>query len=152
MRADPLQAADGAFAGTRTATVPSDGDPTTRPLVLVVDDCDDTCESLAAVVALAGYRVLTASNGADALRIARSALPDLMLMDVFMPGLDGWTATALLRGDPATAHIIIVMMSGFAAAAMIPVTRQPAWDGYLTKPVSNLRLQRELEERLGGRA
>jgi len=98
----------------------------TARLALVVDDDDDirmiTSLTLRRV---AGWEVLTASGGQEGIDLARERRPDVVLMDLMMPGMDGVTAAKLLLDDPATADIPIVLLT---AKASISGT-QPPWDG-----------------------
>ena len=74
--------------------------------VLVVDDEPDTLELIGFNLKSAGYEVVTASDGAEALRKARSTAPDLVILDLMLPEIDGLHVCKLLQGDPATARIV----------------------------------------------
>lgn len=76
--------------------------------VLVVDDYADARELLETVLTKAGYVALTAADGSEGLRVARAARPDAIVMDIFMPVMDGIRATELLKADPATANIPVM--------------------------------------------
>ena len=119
-----------------------------RPLILIADDNDDVLSTLTALMTREGYQVIGAKNGAEALRLAQAARPALVLLDVGMPGIDGWTAAEELKRNPSTQHIRVVMITAFAFAGSVPMARRPAWDGYLTKPLLVARLLRELREQL----
>jgi CheY-like chemotaxis protein len=80
-------------------------------IILVVDDYDDTREVLKALLELAGHVVIEAANGREAVEIATVAVPDLVLMDLAMPGMDGLAATRTLRAQPQTATIRIVAIT-----------------------------------------
>jgi len=77
--------------------------------ILVVDDQEDVLQTTALVLRKDGHEVLTASDGEECLEVARSAHPDLILLDIEMPGIDGWEALRLLRLDEATASIPVAM-------------------------------------------
>ena len=79
--------------------------------VLVVDDQEDIREMARLVLADAGFEVVTASSGEDALRLARGTAFDLVLLDINMPGLDGWSTLKLLRADDATEDLPVAMFS-----------------------------------------
>ncbi len=83
-----------------------------RQIVLVVDDDANTRGSYATVLERGGYRVLEASNGGEAIQMARTRKPDAILMDIGMPVIDGISAAETLKGDPDTADVPIVMVTG----------------------------------------
>ena len=80
-------------------------------IILVVDDYDDTREVLRALLEMAGHVVIEAANGREAVEIATVSVPDLILMDLAMPGMDGLAATRTLRAKPETATIRIVAVT-----------------------------------------
>jgi len=102
-------------------------------VVLIVDDYQDCREMYAAYLTLAGFRVLKAANGRDALAIARRSVPDLVLMDLGLPGLDGCETTRLLKEDAVTCHIPVVALT---AQCLLDdeVLRATGFDGLITKP------------------
>lgn len=126
----------------RPAEVPASGiEPSERlGRVLVVDDEPSNIELIVRRLSGNGYETLTASNGHDAIAIATKEQPDLILMDIMMPGLDGWQTTKLLKGDPKTANIPVVFVTardrpedvaaGFEAGGMM----------YVNKPVEPVEL------------
>lgn len=83
-------------------------------LVLVVDDMDDHRELYALALRAAGFRVMRARDGHEAVRVARDWLPDLVVMDYSMPRMNGAQAMGLLAAEPSTARIPVVMISAFA--------------------------------------
>jgi two-component system cell cycle response regulator len=98
--------------------------------VLVVDDDGDIRQLVAEVLEAEGYRVLTADDGA-AVPLARAERPDVLLLDVMMPGMDGPTISRLLRQDPTTAHIPIIAMTALSYRARQAVMLADVW---LSKP------------------
>lgn len=86
------------------------------PLVLVVDDFSDTRDMYAEYLDHSGYRSQTASDGREAVRRALRSHPSVIVMDLAMPILDGWEATRILRADPRTKDIPIVVLTGNAQA------------------------------------
>jgi CheY-like chemotaxis protein len=85
-----------------------------RPLrILVVDDDRDTVETMALWLRLAGHEVETASSGPQALCLAGGYRPDVIFLDVAMPGMDGWAVARQLRANPATRHARIVNVTGY---------------------------------------
>jgi two-component system, cell cycle response regulator DivK len=85
-----------------------------NPLVLVVDDFDDNREMFAEFLQISGYRVAEASTGREALDQAFALLPDVIVMDLSLPEVDGWEATRILKGDERTKHIPIIALTGHA--------------------------------------
>ena len=86
----------------------------TRPRILLVEDYDDAREMYRDYLEFSGFQVDTARDGHEALEQARRHSPDLVLMDLSLPGLDGWEATRILKSDPATSHLIVVALSAHA--------------------------------------
>lgn len=82
-----------------------------------------------------GYIVLEATTGEEALELARTHLPDLILMDLQLPGLDGFTVTRLLKGDVATMDIPVVAMTAYAMKGDRERALEMGCDGYITKPI-----------------
>lgn len=104
------------------------------PLILLVEDFDDAREMYREFLEFSGFRVLTARDGREALEQARDANPDLILMDLSLPGIDGWEATRILKNDAATSHLTIVALSAHALAAEGERARQAGCDGFIAKP------------------
>jgi CheY-like chemotaxis protein len=103
-------------------------------LILVVEDFDDAREMYRDYLEFSGFRVETARDGREAIEKARALDPDLILMDLSLPGIDGWEATRLLKGDPATSHLLIVALSAHALAAEGDRARDAGCDGFIAKP------------------
>jgi len=104
------------------------------PLVLVVDDFQDNREMFAEFLSLSGFRVAEASTGREAIDRSFELLPDVILMDLSLPELDGWEATRQLKNDPRTQHIPIVALTGHALADHSREAREAGCDAFLTKP------------------
>jgi two-component system cell cycle response regulator DivK len=105
-----------------------------RPLVLLVDDCDDTRMLYSEYLDMSGFDVAEASDGMAAIATACSALPDIVVMDLGLPGLDGREAVRRLKTDPRTSTIPVVVVSGFSPNAGDPGEERPPWDAYVVKP------------------
>ena len=101
---------------------------------MIADDAADAREVYGQYLALQGYRVVTAADGADALVMARTCQPDIILMDLQMPRLDGWEAIRQLKSDPRTASIPVVAVSAYAHGADRSEARDAGADASLTKP------------------
>ena len=121
------------------------------PLVLVVDDFQDNREMFAEFLSLSGFRVAEASTGREAIDRGFDLLPDVILMDLSLPELDGWEATRQLKNDPRTSHIPIVALTGHALADHSREAREAGCDAFLTKPclpeVLVVEIRRMLERR-----
>jgi two-component system, cell cycle response regulator DivK len=105
-----------------------------NPLILVVDDYQDAREMYAEYLQYSGFRVAEAKNGNEAVTQARSLKPDLILMDLSLPGMDGWEATRVLKADEETRHIPIVALTGHALAGASEGARKAGCDSFVTKP------------------
>lgn len=104
------------------------------PLILVVDDYQDAREMYAEYLQFSGFRVAEAKNGNEAVEQAMALKPDLILMDLSLPGMDGWEATRLLKADQTTRHIPIVALTGHALAGASEGARKAGCDSFVTKP------------------
>jgi len=105
-----------------------------RQLVLVVEDYQDAREMYAAYLQFSGFDVAEAGNGVEAVEKATELLPDIVLMDLALPRMDGWEATRRLKGDPRTRHIPIVALTGHALAGHAEGAREAGCDSFVTKP------------------
>jgi two-component system, cell cycle response regulator DivK len=121
------------------------------PLVLVVEDYQDTREMYAAYLQFSGFRVAEAANGLEALDKTRELLPDIILMDLALPKMDGWEATRRLKADERTAHIPIVALTGHALAGHAEGARQAGCDSFVTKPCLPDALVAEIQRMLSAR-
>jgi two-component system, cell cycle response regulator DivK len=104
------------------------------PLILVVDDYQDAREMYAEYLQFSGFRVAEARNGLEALEQAFALKPDLILMDLSLPGMDGWEATRQLKSDERTAHIPVVALTGHALAGASDGAKRAGCDSFVTKP------------------
>lgn len=126
--------------------------PTTRPgykpLVLVADDFDDVREMYAEFLEFAGFRVVQARTGAEALDAARASKPDVILMDVTMPGLDGFTATTLLRRETDFAATPILMLTAHVFPEHEERAKVAGCSGFIRKPCLPNDLVRHVQQAL----
>jgi CheY-like chemotaxis protein len=113
--------------------------------VLLVEDNADNREIVGVMLSHAGYRVLTAHTGDEGVALARSAAPDVVLMDIALPVLDGWEATARLKSDPATRHLPVVALTAHAMPEDRARAAAAGFDGYLTKPIEPRAVLAEVE-------
>jgi CheY-like chemotaxis protein len=116
----------------------------TTPLILVVDDNLDAREMYAMYLEYEGFRVAEAQNGHEAIEKTRADLPSLVLMDASMPRLDGWDAVKLLKADPLTRGIPVLMLTGHAYEEHRIKATTVGADGFLAKPVLPDQLAREV--------
>ncbi len=105
-----------------------------HPLVLVVDDYQDAREMYAEFLSFSGFRVAEARTGVEAVEKAFELLPDLILMDLSLPGMDGWQATRQLKTDERTKRIPVVALTGHALAGASEGARRAGCDSFVTKP------------------
>jgi CheY-like chemotaxis protein len=112
--------------------------------VLLVEDVADTREMYAEYLRHCGFNVTTALSGAEALDAAREQPPDLILMDVTMPGLDGWTATKLLKNDPITRNVPVLILTAHVFAEHRAKAEEVGADGFIGKPCMPDELAREI--------
>jgi CheY-like chemotaxis protein len=103
-------------------------------LILLVEDFADAREMYHDYLTFSGFRVETASDGHEAVEKARALLPDLILMDLSLPGMNGWEATRILKSDPATRHLTIVALSAHALSVAEIRHGGAACDGFIAKP------------------
>jgi CheY-like chemotaxis protein len=124
----------------------------TLPLVLVVEDYQDAREMYAAYLQFSGYRVAEATNGIEAIEKTNELLPDIILMDLALPRMDGWEATRRLKANEKTRHIPIVALTGHALAGHAEGARLAGCDSFVTKPCLPDALVAEIQRMLDGRA
>ena len=122
-----------------------------KALVLIVDDFQDNREMYAEFLAFAGFDVIQAANGREALDQAFAHLPDIILMDLSLPGLDGWEATRMLKADERTQAIPVVALTGHALAGHSRGAKEAGCDGFITKPCLPEDLVARVNELLGAR-
>ncbi len=108
--------------------------------VLVVDDNHFNLELVTDVLSAAGYVVRQASSGEEALQSVRREPPDLILMDIGLPAMDGHATVRALKADPATGRIRAVALTAFAMAGDEQRALNSGFDGYITKPVNTRTL------------
>src|SRR5215831_11587898 len=116
------------------------------PLILVVDDYQDAREMYAEYLQYSGFRVAEAGTGNEALAKAFELKPDLILMDLSLPGMDGWEATRHLKADERTRHIPIIVLTGHAVAGNARDARKAGADAFLAKPCLPEMLVEKVQE------
>jgi two-component system, cell cycle response regulator DivK len=120
--------------------------------ILVVEDQEDLRGVLRDLFTNSGYTVIEAVDGAAAVARAKSDRPDIILMDIQMPIIDGYEATRQIKGDPSLTSIPIVAVSSFAMKCDEEKARAAGCDEYVTKPYSPIQLLRMVRGHLGDKA
>jgi two-component system, cell cycle response regulator DivK len=105
-----------------------------RPLVLVVDDYEDAREMYAECLDASGFEVAQAESGDEAVAKALALQPALIVMDLALPGMDGWSATRAIKTDARTSAIPVVALTGHARSDASAAARDAGCDAFLTKP------------------
>ena len=121
-------------------------------LVLVVEDYQDAREMYTAYLQFSGYRVAEATDGFEAVEKSIELLPDIILMDLALPRMDGWEATRRLKSDERTKDIPIVALTGHALAGFAEGARLAGCDAFVTKPCLPDALVAEIQRMLASRA
>lgn len=135
-----------------SAAQSTDVTPSRRHLILLVEDALDTREMYAEYLNYAGFSVVTAVNGHEALRLARILRPDLILMDIRLPRVDGLEATADLRGDRNLSHIPIVAITGDTSDEVCERARAAGCTAFISKPALPQHVATYLTQMLKGEA
>ena len=115
------------------------------PTILIVEDNEPSRDVLARRLERRGYGVVVAVDGEDALAVARTARPDLILMDLGLPVMDGWEATRQLKGDASTSHMPIIVLSAHAMTTDRELALAAGGDEFDTKPVRFPQLLEKIE-------
>jgi two-component system cell cycle response regulator DivK len=116
--------------------------------ILVVEDQEDNMQILRDLLSSAGYEMIEAQDGEAAVRVAVSDRPDLILMDIQLPLLDGYEATRRIRADPAMRAIPIIVVTSYALSGDEAKARAAGCDGYVSKPYSPRQLLAKIREYL----
>jgi CheY-like chemotaxis protein len=116
--------------------------------ILLVEDNEMNRDMLSRRLARSGYEVVIADQGDQGVELARTASPDLVLMDMSLPVLDGWEATRRLKGDPATREIPVIALTAHAMSGDREKARAAGCDDFDTKPVEYARLVSKIEDLL----
>jgi CheY-like chemotaxis protein len=122
------------------------------PLILAVEDDADIYEVYSELLASAGYSVIGASNGIEAVETALQHLPDLIVMDIALPGRNGFDVARMLRSDPRSRHIGILALTGFVQKSFVDLAREVGCDAFLPKPCALSTLLAEVDRLLRLRA
>jgi len=130
---DPKKEAE--WARRRNLNVSREQDSPKKFLILVVDDSADNVAILSLDLQHQGYRVVTATNGEEAISVASYTLPDVILMDISMPTLDGLGATRRIREKDALRDVPVIAVTAFGTEGFQRAAYDVGFSGYLTKPI-----------------
>ena len=122
-----------------------------RPLILVVEDQDELRRLYAEQLAISGFDVIEAANGEDAISHTATRGPDVVLMDLSLPVLDGWEATRRLKADTRTAHIPVVALTAHDGSGELQRATRAGCDWFVPKPCPPDALITEVRRVLAGR-
>jgi len=117
--------------------------------ILLVEDNEDNRIIYATALRYAGYHVIEAITGTEGVQQARAHHPDLILMDISVPELDGWEATAILKADASTKDIPVIAVTAHALPGDEHRSLEAGCDGYLAKPIPPATLIAEVDRRFG---
>lgn len=120
--------------------------------ILVVEDNQKNLKLVGDVLRFAGFDVIEARSGEDGVELAETVLPDLVLMDLQLPGIDGTEALRLLRASPRTHHIPVVAVTAFAMDEDRSRAHSAGFDGFVEKPISVRALPSQVSSFLTGGA
>jgi len=118
-------------------------------LILLVEDNEDNRIVYSTILKHFGYEVSEALNGEEGIAKARTQQPDLILMDISIPVIDGWEATQVLKHDPSTKQIPIIALTAHALASDREKAMEVGCDGYLAKPCEPRAVVAEVQRFLG---
>ena len=121
------------------------------PTILYIDDTENNRILVTRRLEKKGYQVLTAENAGQGLALAASSLPDVILMDMGMPDVDGWRATRQLKTDARLRHIPVIALTAHAMQGDREKALEAGCDDYETKPFDFPRLFQKIEEHLAAR-
>ena len=124
--------------------------PIVRKKILIADDDKSVAECMEILLGLSGYDVLVAFDGQEAVKKARSVVPDLILMDMVMPKLSGFDACKIIKKDPALRHIPVIALTSLSQMGDIEKAYTAGADDYQHKPFDNAHLLEKVEKYLEG--
>jgi CheY-like chemotaxis protein len=118
--------------------------------ILVVEDDADNRRIVAKTLTVEGYQIIEATDGVQALAHAQAELPDLILMDLALPNMDGWEATRRLKSDPRTRTIPVIALTAIAMRGDEEEARAAGCDDYITKPARPIAIREMVKKYTGG--
>lgn len=118
-------------------------------IILVAEDSADSAIPISLHLQQSGYQVVMANDGEEAVKVTALSRPDLILMDLAMPVLDGLAATRRIREESPSPHIPIIAISAFSTSGFLQAAHDVGFDGYLTKPIDFGRMDDLIKTLLG---
>lgn len=119
--------------------------------ILLIDDHQTVFRLLEAIVRIKGYRLLYAENGQQGIVMARKELPDMVLLDVMMPDIDGFKVCQYLKENQETRHIPVMFLTARGAEEDLEAGRKAGADGFMTKPFQTIEVLKNIESMLFGK-
>ena len=119
--------------------------------ILIIEDTENNRVLLSRRLKPRGHVIITAEDGGKGVLMAIRELPDLILMDIGLPGIDGWTATRRIKDDPATKHIAVIALTAHAMTTDRERATESGCDEYETKPIDFNRLFEKLDSLLAAK-
>lgn len=120
-------------------------DKASSPKILVVEDNQDNREMVVKVLKFNGYQVVEAVDGEEAIEKAKAEDPDLILLDIFLPKMDGYEATRRLKGDTRLRNIPIIALTAHAMKGSMEEALAVGCDGYISKPIDVRELPKQIQ-------
>lgn len=117
--------------------------------ILIVEDNENNRNLFRDILTFHGYEVLVATDGQEGVALARGLMPDLILMDIQMPGMDGMTAVQILKGGSSTSRLKIIALTSFSMRGDRGKFLAAGFDGYLSKPINTRELPDMVKNWLG---
>jgi two-component system, cell cycle response regulator DivK len=114
--------------------------------ILVIEDTEDNRQIIRDLLTSVGYEIIEAADGVDGVAMAETHRPDLILMDIQLPGMDGYEATRRIRAVPDLAQVPIIAVTSYALSGDEAKTREAGCDGYVAKPFSPRQLLAKIRE------
>ena len=114
--------------------------------ILVIEDTEDNRQIIRDLLSSVGYELIEATDGAEGVAMAQSQHPDLILMDIQLPGIDGYEATRRIRALPEIGGMPIIAVTSYALSGDEAKTREAGCDGYVAKPFSPRQLLAKIRE------
>ena len=117
--------------------------------ILVIEDTEDNRQILRDLLTAAGYEIFEATDGATGVAMAAEKRPDLILMDIQLPVIDGYEATRRIKADPALRSIPVIAVTSYALSGDEEKAREAGCDGYVAKPFSPRQMLAKVREVIG---
>jgi CheY-like chemotaxis protein len=117
---------------------------TRKTIILVVDDNPANLKLVSDILEFEGYHLLNAGDAEEAQTVIQRTLPDLIFMDIALPGMDGLTLTSKLKAEPRTKDMLIIALTAFAMKGDEQKALAAGCDGYITKPIDTRKLPRQV--------